>query len=386
MTFSATLSHLRRIIIPIGKEGKNTKLRQTHSSQIMYICPNECFTKNTPILLWNGSIKLAKDIIVGDLLIDDNGNPTRVRSTCSGMTTMYEIQQEKENFTNYTVTNNHILTLKIKYHKYVYIRNRLGYKYRKDGITYELKWFDKDKLSYNNRTFHNMKELNLLKDTITDDNTIDITIENYLKLPDSIKKCLAGFKSSGINWDYQEVNLDNLLSIIIDTKDLPNNYIINDRNTRLKVLAILSEYYWNKTREYVNEIRIEVYKDYKIIINKILFLISSLGFSYYINDIYNKNKLSIYITGEFLYEIPLLERPRRKKYISEIARKRCASFLQSPIKVIEKGIDEFVGWQLEGNGRFLHSDFTVLHNTPEGYKKFKYIKLDLALVISKRYC
>jgi DNA-directed RNA polymerase II subunit RPB2 len=41
MTFGATLSHLRRIIIPIGKEGKNAKIRQIHSSQFGFICPAE---------------------------------------------------------------------------------------------------------------------------------------------------------------------------------------------------------------------------------------------------------------------------------------------------------------------------------------------------------
>lgn len=41
LTFGATLSHLRRLAIPIGKEGKNTKIRQIHQSQIMYICPHE---------------------------------------------------------------------------------------------------------------------------------------------------------------------------------------------------------------------------------------------------------------------------------------------------------------------------------------------------------
>ena len=41
LTYGATLSHLRRIIIPIGREGKNSKIRQIHSSQIMYICPTE---------------------------------------------------------------------------------------------------------------------------------------------------------------------------------------------------------------------------------------------------------------------------------------------------------------------------------------------------------
>lgn len=41
MTFGATLSHARRIVIPIGKEGKNTQIRQIHASQFGYICPHE---------------------------------------------------------------------------------------------------------------------------------------------------------------------------------------------------------------------------------------------------------------------------------------------------------------------------------------------------------
>ena len=41
MTYCATLSHLRRIIIPIGKEGKNTAIRQIHTSSFGFICPCE---------------------------------------------------------------------------------------------------------------------------------------------------------------------------------------------------------------------------------------------------------------------------------------------------------------------------------------------------------
>ena len=41
MTYGATLSHLRRIVIPIGKEGKNAKIRQIHSSQFGFVCPAE---------------------------------------------------------------------------------------------------------------------------------------------------------------------------------------------------------------------------------------------------------------------------------------------------------------------------------------------------------
>lgn len=61
LTFAATLSHLRRVVIPIGKEGKNSKIRQIHSSQIMYIC--NCVTGDTEILLGdNKSVKRIKDL------------------------------------------------------------------------------------------------------------------------------------------------------------------------------------------------------------------------------------------------------------------------------------------------------------------------------------
>jgi DNA-directed RNA polymerase II subunit RPB2 len=41
LSYNSTLSHLRRILIPIGKEGKNSKIRQIHNSQFGYICGSE---------------------------------------------------------------------------------------------------------------------------------------------------------------------------------------------------------------------------------------------------------------------------------------------------------------------------------------------------------
>jgi DNA-directed RNA polymerase II subunit RPB2 len=37
LTYPATISHLRRIVIPIGKEGKNVKVRQIHTSQCFFV-------------------------------------------------------------------------------------------------------------------------------------------------------------------------------------------------------------------------------------------------------------------------------------------------------------------------------------------------------------
>ncbi len=219
MTYGGTLSHLRRIVIPIGKEGKNSKIRQPHASQIMFICPNECFDPETPILTWDRNVKLAKDIKVGDILIDDKGYPTRVKSTISGIAPMYEVNTDKSNFLNYTVTSNHILTLKVN-------------KFHEDIKKYDIQ--------------------------IDENDVIDINIDKFKKLPEFIQTSLSIFKCK--------------------------NPLITKDNS------------------------------------------------------------------------------------------------ETEFKLNEKGMGNFVGWQVEGNGRFLLSDFSVTHNTPEGQSIG--IVMNLALLTS----
>jgi len=78
LTYNSFLSHLRRVLIPIGKEGKNTKIRQLHPSQIGYFCPFEtpeghCLTAETCILLEDGiSKKYMGDILSTDQVITVN--------------------------------------------------------------------------------------------------------------------------------------------------------------------------------------------------------------------------------------------------------------------------------------------------------------------------
>ena len=95
LSYASSISHLRRAGIPVGKEGKNTKIRQIHLSSFGFICPCDCFAPDTPVLMWDGSVKRADQIQVGDDLIDDKGMPTRVHKTTSGVAQMYEIQPKK---------------------------------------------------------------------------------------------------------------------------------------------------------------------------------------------------------------------------------------------------------------------------------------------------
>lgn len=167
MTYCATLSHLRRVLIPVGKDAKNTAMRQIHPTSFGFICPCECFDPETSILLSNNSVVKAKHIKVGDMLLDDNGAPTRVRSTCSGFNMMYMVNHTDPKFTDYVVTENHILTLKAILHK-TKRNNRIIY-------------FDREIHDYVSMEVNSSQEADFILSGISDDNVVDITIENFLK-------------------------------------------------------------------------------------------------------------------------------------------------------------------------------------------------------------
>lgn len=91
MTHGAVVSHLRRIVIPIGKEGKNIKIRQIHPSQINFICPCETPESATVGIVLNLALLtnisnrvptvLVKDIIEKSrhiIFVDEYTGPNRL--------------------------------------------------------------------------------------------------------------------------------------------------------------------------------------------------------------------------------------------------------------------------------------------------------------------
>lgn len=75
MSFASTLSHLRRFIIPMGKEGKNTAIRQIDSSQFGIICPAETPEGQAAGINLNASIMVKfsrkiQTVIVIEILAD----------------------------------------------------------------------------------------------------------------------------------------------------------------------------------------------------------------------------------------------------------------------------------------------------------------------------
>jgi len=452
LTYVSSLSHARRISTPTDKSGKLIPPRKLHNTSFGFVCPCECFDPETPILMWDGSSKRAGDIIVDDILVDDLGNQTKVRTTCSGFKNMYDVIPDKDNFMKHRVTDNHILTLRIRQHKNILNCARKGKKY-----THSVKFLNRDNFKIQERYFASLKEAEDFVNSFDDDDTLDITIENYLKLSNTTKDYLVLFKVEGIHWQKKDVEMDPYLlglwlgdglstgngfalnyktdfetlaywekwaiengatitkgqrydfSIVsnknkeaassglcnrveeaplkkylrkynlLNNKHIPNEYLTNDREIRLKVLAGLIDTD-GSVRAEGREIRIcQGPANYRIIEDAYT-LAMSLGFScgvkegtsQWTDENSGDKKFSAYkelrITGHKIYEIPtLLPRKKLTPIKNETQLLRSKSFMCSKFYLLKAGIGPYVGWQLhDKRGRFCSKDGLILHNTPEG--------------------
>ena len=452
LNYVSSLSHARRISTPTDKSGKLIPPRKLHNTCWGFLCPAECFDPETQILMWNGSVKRAGDIVVGDVLVDDLGNPTEVRTTCSGLKNMYDVIPDKINFMKHRVTDNHILTLKIRGHKSIRKSNRKDRKY-----THIVEFLNRDDLKFQEKYFNSLKEAEDFVNNFKDDDTLDVTIEKYLTLNKRTKENLVVFKTEGIHWTTKSVEMDPYLlgmwlgdglsdgtgfslnyktdsetltywekwgqengalitkddmykfSIVskknkeatltgscnrveeaplkkylrkynlLNNKHIPNDYLTNDRETRLKVLAGLIDTD-GSVRAEGHEIRIcQGPANYRIIEDAYT-MAMSLGFScgikegksQWTDEKSGNKKFSTYkeltITGHKIYEIPtLLPRKKLAHIEDETQIVRSKSFMCSKFNLVEVGEGPYVGWQLhDKRGRFCLKDGLAVHNTPEG--------------------
>lgn len=77
--------------------------------RVVGVAPTACHSLDAEILMYDGSIRRAADVNVGDLLMGPDSQPRRVREIHSGRTTMYRVTPGK--FDPYVVTKDHLLCL-----------------------------------------------------------------------------------------------------------------------------------------------------------------------------------------------------------------------------------------------------------------------------------
>ena len=66
--------------------------------------------KDTPILMFDTSVKLVQDVQTGDVIMGPDGTPRTVLNTVKGKEPLYKVKQNKGN--DYVVNISHILSLR----------------------------------------------------------------------------------------------------------------------------------------------------------------------------------------------------------------------------------------------------------------------------------
>jgi hypothetical protein len=152
---------------------------------------------------------------------------------------------------------------------------------------------------------------------------------------------------------------------LVSNKHIPEDYIINDVNTRLLVLAGLIDTDGSVENDGTTIAITQCY-EHKQIIDGAQRIAMSLGFRTSVTDKKtswtNKdgkqhgNALKLVISGIGIENIPTLL-PHKKCYAPSKKDMSCYN-----IKVVEDGIGKYYGFEVDKNNRFLLGDATITHN------------------------
>lgn len=350
----------------------------------------KCLKKGTKILSFDGHFLPIENFKVGDLIMGPDSTPRKILKMFYGREKLYNIKLN--NNINIETTGNHILSLKpcIKKDKRIFNISVI------DFMNKSKKFQNETKMYFNSIDFD---KKNILIDpyylglwlgdghsdtysriTNADDNIIKF-LKNFSKnLPEKSELIKVG--NSKYTYDIVrkiKKGEPELLKYfrtynLINNKHIPMEYLINDRPTRLKILAGLidSDGYLGN-----NETYYEIVTKFEQLSNDIKYLCQSLGFKINItikhDKTYNKSYYRLTIIGNNLYEIPVLL--DRKKVSNNKYRRINYSLLK--ILDIQQNFhdDEYVGLELDKDNLFITENFIVTHNSTTSAYLFSLLKM-----------
>lgn len=309
---------LRELQVPIVEKAYSQLV--DYSTTTLGVPPGigKCLDPDTPILMYSGNILKAKEIIVGDVLVGDNGEKRNVLSTCFGTDMMYEIIPLKGR--SFKCNEPHVLTLVGPAPKLV--DNNVNYTIMGEEVSKEFKTENEAIRFINNLSF----------------DIFDIPLNEYLKRNENYKKSMKIFH---ISVEYPKKPVPNPYNQgKYGMKDSSLELILNSKSVRLEYLAGIIETFGSVKNDIVI---INYHKIYER-------LALSLGFMAYPHG----NKLAI----EGLFStIPT----RNFKFPEDIV-----NATHQPFLVRKLGIGDYFGFTLDDNHRFLLGDYKVTHNTIMG--------------------
>ena len=369
----------------------------------------KCFKVNTPVIMFDGTIKMIQNIKEGDTVMGDDSTVRNVLNVSSGYETMFKVSQDYGD--DYTVNKSHILSLMLV--KPPKIVDDFAKKF------FGVSWFSFEKMhtktfnySFRSKEIVYAEVLAFEKALLKIGSIIDIPIIDYINRPKSWKSAFKGYKTA-INFQPVAVELDPYIAgywigkgientpciqceyeTIVEyfQKVYPNMCFMENKNTwiivpfdqekqkntfvdDLKALNVFEKRQRIPSvfKTNTNEVRAKILSglidsigtlsgsiysilhENKEFIDDIAFLVSSLGFRY---ETKKTAKFFRIMFGGFTDTLPVLLE-ENKTHLGESK----IDFLSYDIEVGMLDQDDYYGIVIDGNHRFVLGDFTVVHNT-----------------------
>ena len=374
----------------------------------------KCLKKGTPIMLSNGKIKKVENIKVGDKLMGDDSTPRTVLSLARGREMMYDIIPNKGE--KYTVNESHILSLKCGYSNgnKNYIKDKI--------IDIEVRDFLKLPKTIKNHLLKGYRvPINFPEKKVDLDpyvlgywlgdgtsrcpeiTTIDEPVIEYFKMycdelgmylcqgngrnNISYRMSVGKKNRKGISGSKGKNPILNMLKKhkLIMNKHIPHIYKCNSKSVRLELLAGIID-----SDGYYRAGCYDIIQKNETLLDDIIYVARSLGFAAYKKEckkscMYKgEKKTGIYyrttIHGEGIEYIPVkLERKKANK------RKQIKNVLNTSIKVVKREVDDYFGFEIDGNRRFVLGDFTVTHNTCLALNIISRINQKTLIIVHKEF-
>ncbi len=343
----------------------------------------KCLGKGTKVLMFDGTLKKVEDVQAGDLLMGDDSTPRRVLSIARGRERMYWVRQNKG--MDYRVNESHILSLKRSRNEGLHahgdvlnitVKDYLGkstkfksnYKGYKAAVEFTEKevsihpyflglWLG-DGHNYSSRITTQDREVINYMHTYADELALELveyTQENKCNNYAITKGLRGGRNFFSIQDELRKLN-------VMQNKHIPQVYLSNSTRNRLALLAGLIDsdgHYLEQSNGY------EITQKNRHLAEQIKFMCDSIGFrtsliskKAIISSIgYEAEVHRVRIYGD-IDRVPVrIERKKAKPYTNS----RC--WQMTGIQVEFDKVDDYYGFEIDGNRLFLLEDMTVTHNT-----------------------
>ena len=383
---------------------------------------SRCFAKGTLVRMFNGTLKPIESIKVGDKVMNKDGNGyNSVIETHNGIDNLYTVHQARG--IDYTVNSRHILSLKqtrAKQHKVAIPGYKSAEKRRIEMLPFDKSVIrDFDISYYKSQSKNFQKRYTGFKNTDIKLQEKELTIDPYYlgvwlgdgcsirwyDITNTDKEIIDFFYSFAEQLGSEAYRVDKITHRIkvttkaytkirpskgienyckafkelglIENKHIPDEYIYNSKENRLKLLAGLIDTDGYKSGR--NTLCITQKKE--CIIQAIEELCHITGF--YTNgyrkevatmkredgSIYKCEVYRIEINHNDFKELSQYMKVERKKVFKECDR----DYYASSIQIESAGIGEYYGFTLDNSPYFLLKDGTVVHNSAKTYSVVQFL-------------